>query len=323
MSIKISTTLTNENYYNDQNYLSSSRLASFVSYDRNGRPQYNFPMFLSAPKAEGKALTIGSLVDAVLTEGKNIDELVSQKLSKEDLINLCDERGLEYEKTKTGTPSSKNTMATYKDLLEKDGYKFGEEVSKEIYETSKYIIERANEVHYDANTLFIEYIEECEPGQIILTDDTNYVKGKLDLLNMKRKRYTDLKTTGNMERVLFRELIFDGYINPYHKYVRQLAIYQELIRQATGEVYEMELAIFDYNGQYKLVRISQDALDFASKLNADAMKVLVDYVEGTIEDYHTTLGLHPNINQVGNALVDIIGDEDAEEDEDYEEITEI
>lgn len=316
--LKVSTTLTEENYYQDEAYLSSSRLAQFVTYDRFGKPSYNFSMFESPNKIDNKAVKIGSLVDAIITEDKFLDELVSQKMGKDELIAKCDELGIEYERTKTGTPATKNTMATYKQLLIDNGYKFGEEVTSEIYNTVEYIVSRANEVQYDSSTSFMQYVAECEPGQIILTDDENFVKGKLDLLNTKRKRYTDLKTTGNIDTVLLKELIFDGYINPYHKYVRQMAIYQELIRQATGETYEMELAIFDYKGKFKLIRIAQEALDFAANLNLTAMEELLKYVTGEKKDYAETFGINPNISTIGNLSNGLEGLEGEEDEDEFE-----
>lgn len=58
-----------------------------------------------------------------------------------------------------------------------------------------------------------------------------------------------------------KELIYKGQPNIYHKYVRQLAIYQELYFLETGLKYDVELIFIDYKGHHRIVRIGQRALD--------------------------------------------------------------
>jgi hypothetical protein len=86
------------------------------------------------------------------------------------------------------------------------------------------------------------------------------VKGKFDLLNIKRGKISDIKTTGQLDRVL-KELLYKGKPNIYHKYVRQLAIYQYLYFLETGERFNVELIFIDYKGHHRVIPIGQRALD--------------------------------------------------------------
>jgi len=80
-------------------------------------------------------------------------------------------------------------------------------------------------------TSLLEFIAESD-AQCIITNDDWGMRGKFDFINHKREIIADLKTTGNID-ILERELIYKGQPNIYHKYVRQLAIYQELYRRET------------------------------------------------------------------------------------------
>ena len=57
-----------EQYFSDEDFISSSSLATFATFDIYGNPTYNFVEFLNPSKPTGKELQIGKLVDAVLTE---------------------------------------------------------------------------------------------------------------------------------------------------------------------------------------------------------------------------------------------------------------
>ena len=44
--------LTNENYYQDKSYLSSSAMSNFVKFDNYGNPVYSFQDFANPPSLE-------------------------------------------------------------------------------------------------------------------------------------------------------------------------------------------------------------------------------------------------------------------------------
>ena len=79
---------------------------------------------------------------------------------------------------------------------------------------------------------------------------------------MKRKVIADLKTTGKFAKLL-QELYYNGQVNIYHKYIRQLAIYRELVFRKTGELFACELIILGYGGESIILDIPAEALDDA------------------------------------------------------------
>ena len=125
----------------------------------------------------------------------------------------------------------------------------------------------------------MEFIAESD-CQMIVTNDELGIRGKFDFINHKRSIISDLKTTGNLERAL-KELVYQGKPNIYHKYVRQLAIYQHLYYLESGEQYQAELIFIDYRGNHQVIRIGQKALDKALAQIFKDIEVLKEIDEGT------------------------------------------
>ena len=59
---------TDEEYFGDEEFISSSSLSTFATFDVYGNPTYNFIEFLNPTSPTGKFIHIGTLVDAVLTD---------------------------------------------------------------------------------------------------------------------------------------------------------------------------------------------------------------------------------------------------------------
>ena len=131
-----------------------------------------------------------------------------------------------------------------RDLLAKNGFVFKKELPNAVRESIETIVQTAHKFRYDMTTSLLEFIAESDSQCIIVNDDWG-MRGKFDFINHKREIISDLKTTGNID-ILERELIYKGQPNIYHKYVRQLAIYQELYRRETGKTYQVELIVIDY-----------------------------------------------------------------------------
>jgi len=167
--------------------------------------------------------------------------------------NELDMMGIEYKKA--------DTNPVLRSLLEKAGYEFKKEMPKPAFDAINKMLHRARNFQYNQDTTLMEFIEECDCQKICVSDEWG-VRGKFDFLNKKRKVIADLKTTGQLDKIL-KELIYKGKPNIYHKYVRQLAIYQHLYFLETGERYAVELIIIDYKGHHRIIPIGQRALDKA------------------------------------------------------------
>lgn len=242
-----------ETYYQDEDYLSNSSLSNFVSFDVFGNPTYNIHEFLHPSRKDSSAILIWQLSDKILTEGFNLDDEYGPTLDKAWMQHQLDMMGIEFKKA--------DTNPVLRDLLEKGWYKFMKEIGKTERDAIESIIRTANQFQYDENTTLIEYIAESDCQKICVSEDWG-MKGKFDFLNRKRGRISDLKTTWNLERVL-KEMFYKGQPNIYHKYIRQLAIYQELFYLESGEKMECELIFIDYKGHHCVKRIGQRALDKA------------------------------------------------------------
>lgn len=252
------TKLNTSTYYNDTTYLSSSALSNFVSFDFQWRPTYNFLTFLNPPRVDSDAITIGSAVDGELTEWIMIDDVYWPSLDKSELIALAKDYGIEVRERKNKDWPA-DTIKSLREKLIQAWHVFLKEMAPKVYETAKGIIDTADKIMYDPKTTYRQFIAECT-SQCIITDDEWMMKGKFDHFNEKRKVIADLKTTWKFDKLL-QELYYGGQVNIYHRYVRQLAIYRELIFRKTNEWYKCELIVIGYSGQAMILDIPSEALD--------------------------------------------------------------
>lgn len=242
-----------EDYHQAKDYLSNSSLSNFVSFDFFGNPTYNIHEFINPTQPSNDAITVGSIVDRILTEWFNIDDEYWPKLLKDDMMSELDMMWVSYDK--------KTTVAVLEKLLEMNGYIFKKELGKVERDAINTIMQRSKEFVYDKDLQLAEYLKDCDMQMVITNDDWG-MRGKFDLISHKYQRISDLKTTGNLERFM-KELVYQGKPNIYHKYVRQLAIYQELYFRESGKRYDTELIIIDWKGKHTVFRVGQWALDRA------------------------------------------------------------
>lgn len=240
-------------YYENDEYLSNSALSNFCEFDIYGNPTYNLSQFLNPTRPSSSAIVIWQLCDKILTEGFILDSEYGPTLDKAGMQEQLDFMGVEYKKT--------DTNPILRNLLAKNGYVFKKELGKDERTAIETIIDRANNFQYDMKTSFREFISECDCQKICVSEEWG-MKGKFDFLNRSRWLISDLKTTGNLERTM-KELTYKWQPNIYHKYVRQLAIYQQLYYLESGERFDVELIFIDYKGKHRIVKIWQRALDKA------------------------------------------------------------
>lgn len=284
---------TPETYYQDNDYLSNSSLSDFVTFDIFGNPTYNIHEFLNPSRKDSSAILIWQLSDKILTGGYNLDDEYGPTLDKAGMQEQLDMMNVEYKKA--------DTNSVLRSLLERNGYIFKKELGKTERDAIESIIATARQFQYDENMTLMDYIAESD-CQKICVDEEWWVKGKFDFLNRKRGRISDLKTTGNLERIL-KEMFYKGQPNVYHKYIRQLAIYQELFYKESGERLTCELIFIDYKGHHCVKRIGQRALDKALEQVMKDIEVLkkmyswelsfiqtIDIDDATVEaiDSHST-----------------------------------
>mgnify|MGYP003403031128 CR=1 FL=1 len=312
------TSLTVANYYDDGTYLSSSALSNFVSFDYRGSPVYNFLTFLNPPRVDSDAVLIGSAVDGELTEGTMIDDVYWPSLDRAGIDELCNQYGITINKSKAKDAPPVDTIKTLREKLLQAGHIFLKEMPPKVYANAKSIIETAHAMMYDPKTTYMQFIKECS-SQCIVTDEEWLMKGKFDHYNPKRKVIADLKTTGKFDKLL-QELYYNGQVNIYHKYVRQLAIYRELVFRKTGEYFKCELIVIGYSGQAMILDIPALALDDAMVQVKKDIAVLNSYrfpgddrKETLHDNYHIELQYVPWVPVVNMELPEV---EEPEEETD-------
>lgn len=299
-----------DTYYQDNDYLSNSSLSNFVSFDVFGNPTYNIHEFLNPSRKDSSAILIWQLSDKILTEGFNLDDEYGPTLDKAGMQEQLDMMNIEYKKA--------DTNPVLRGLLERGGYKFKKELGKTERDAIESIVNTAHNFQYDENTTLMEYIAECD-CQKICVDEAWWVKGKFDFLNRKKGRISDLKTTWNLERIL-KEMFYKWQPNVYHKYIRQLAIYQHLYYLESGEPWECELIFIDYKGHHCVKRIGQRALDKALEQVMKDIEVLKKMYSGEMSfiqvidiDEETAAAIDSHTTPV----MEVVAPEDDKKEPDY------
>lgn len=258
-----SKTIPVEEYYEHWEYLSNSSLSNFVSFGKFGTPIYNFANFLNPTQPDSDAIEIGKAVDADLTEGQFFMDTFEVKMDKTTLIELATELGCDVVERKSVAKWPADTIPSLTQKILEKGHVFKKTMTQANYDKVLTILSRANHFQYDANTTYREYIAECD-NQMVVTSEKLRMKGKFDHCNSKRKRISDLKTTGQFDR-LIEDIYYGGNVNVNHKYIRQLAIYRELVYGETGEWWDCELIIIGTDGKHIILRIPALAMDVAMK----------------------------------------------------------
>lgn len=253
--------ITLENYYERNDYLSNSSLSNFVSFDKFWNPRYNFSNFLNPTAPDSDAIEIGKAVDADLTEGEFFMDTYDVKMDRAWLIELATDLGIEVVERKSKANPIPDNIASLTQKIKDAGHVFKKTMTQTNFDKVLTILSRANNFQYDANTTYRQYISECD-NQRIVTSETLRMKWKFDHCNPLRKRISDLKTTGQFDR-LIEEIYYGGNVNVNHKYVRQLAIYRELVHGETNEWWDCELIIIGTDGKHIILRIPHSAMDVA------------------------------------------------------------
>lgn len=256
-----SKTISVSEYYSRNDYLSNSSLSNFVSFDKYWNPRYNFSWFLNPTQPDSDAIEIGKAVDADLTEWEFFMDNFEVKMDKATLIELATELGCEVVERKSVAKWPADTIPSLTQKILEKGHVFKKTMTQANFDKVLTILSRANHFQYDSNTTYRQYIAECD-NQMVVTSEKLKMKGKFDHCNTKRKRISDLKTTGQFDR-LIEEIYYGGNVNVNHKYVRQLAIYRELVYGETNEWWDCELIIIGTDGKHIILRIPHNAMDVA------------------------------------------------------------
>lgn len=255
--------ITLENYYERNDYLSNSSLSNFVSFDKYWNPRYNFSGFLNPTAPDSDAIEIGKAVDSDLTEWEFFMDTYDVKMDKSGLVELATELGCEVVERKSKANPVADTIPSLIQKIKDTGYTFKKTMTQANFDKVLTILSRANNFQYDSNTTYRQYIAECDNQRIVVSEKLR-MKWKFDHCNSKRKRISDLKTTGQFDR-LIEDIYYGGNVNVNHKYIRQLAIYRELVYGETGEWWDCELIIIGTDGKHIILRIPALAMDTAMK----------------------------------------------------------
>ena len=225
----MSHSLTNDNYYQDKKYLSSSALSNYVKFDNYGNPVYSFQDFANPPSLEDNDnVQIGKILDELLTEGVVFEdkyEVVARRTGKSDKIEI--------------------TNSMYDAIM-----------------TAKASILAAP---YTKSLSFGEYIAQPHvSNQAILVDEELKFKGKFDFLDTKENYIIDLKCTGSVA-MCKKEILWNGHLNLNHKWVRQMSIYRHLLLKSSPKDTEVSvnLAIVGHDGSCWFINLDSESLDLA------------------------------------------------------------
>lgn len=210
--------------YWDPTYLTQSTLNNFASYDVYGSATYNIHAVINKTPPESDAILIGYAMDKSLTEWDHYSN---------NYIPVAKRVG---EPTEDGKIKVTNSMWGAMEIIEA----------------------RANNFQYSPTESFMELASRCEK-QVVLQDDERRMKGKPDFIDRENRFIIDLKCPASMQNFM-RDISFQGFINPYNRYVRQLAFYRFL---NGDQDYEGELIGIAHDGQCIVIRITKDILDFA------------------------------------------------------------
>ena len=183
------------------------------------------------------------------------------KMDKTALIELATDLGIEVVERKSKANPVADTIPSLIQKIKDAGHEFKKNMTQANFDKVLTILSRANNFQYDSNTTYRQYIAECDNQKIVVSEKLK-MKGKFDHFNPTRRRISDLKTTGQFDR-LIEDIYYGGNVNVNHKYIRQLAIYRELVYGETNEWWDCELIIIGTAGKHIILRIPHAAMDVA------------------------------------------------------------
>lgn len=203
------TNLTQENYYDDMDYLSFSRYKRYLECEAKA---YASDFWNYDGNTDDTALLVGNYVHSYFE---------SEEAHKNFIENNKDE------------------------LLAKTGKNIG--LLKSKFLIAENMIDTLKDDD-NFNRLYHGYSDDIVEKEMIVTGDVEGVplKGKLDSVNLSRGYFVDLKTMKSIYSEEYnRELrqrvpaVVNNILN--YKYHGQLAVYRELLRQMTGKTFRASI----------------------------------------------------------------------------------
>lgn len=258
--------------YHKLNTLSFSSLSRFVTYTIWGERTTNYLSYAYPPKREETdAMLLGTLVDAILTEG------------------------MEYEE-------GAETLGEYQIVSKRTG-KF----EKEINQTqAQEVYDKVNAIK---NIPPVYAVFERAEKQVVLTDDTLLplpIRGKLDLLDHANKAIIDLKCSGVSIAAWEKDLLDPKtrIPSPYARVVRQLAFYRMLCRANNIEATTSQVVLNASDG-VKVYQIPESAIELAEKIIRSDVDDLLEHIaeDRIVTIYPETVTL-PDSNETTISIAD-------------------
>lgn len=294
--------LTNDNYYQDKKYLSSSALSNYVKFDNYGNPIYSFQDFANPPSLEeNDNVQIGKILDELLTEWVVFDDkyvAVNKRTEKFEKISFStpvefdewdvkfflEDNGIDLDYLKVTVLKTKKNfemkipveVGADVDAIVKEYEQFFPEVVRpkqesriEITKTMYNSIMKAKDAilsaPYTKSLTFGEYISQPHvSNQAILVDEDLMFKGKFDFLDTQADYIIDLKCTGSVA-MCKKEILWNGHLNLNHKWVRQMSIYRHLLLTSLPKDTDVNvnLAIVGHDGSCWFLNLGAKSLDLA------------------------------------------------------------
>lgn len=242
--------------YGNPNYLNFSTLASCISYDSYGGMRFN-PMnaLIKKDKKKSEAMIIWTIVDEHFTEW----------------VNFYD---------------------TYKKVSRRSGDN-DTELTCSMYDSIDNIIQTINEIPYNADVSFRQYMTRCL-SQSVLHDDKLMIKGKLDFYNEEDNKIIDLKCTGSID-IFLKDLVkFNlSWLSIHHRYNLQLAWYSHLVEINYGTYPRAELLAVSH--AWEPIRI--DIPEAERRQAFEVLKWDIELLRATIASGNTIYTFRPAIKE--------------------------
>jgi len=259
--------------YGTPTNLTFSQLSTFASYDRFGNVVYNLFDYLQKPIVDSDAVTIGRIVDEVITDDIDFEGTYTNE-SNDKTVDWYKERLALYieENKDTVKGTSKWKKADWMQLHEQVYPDYTPDtrtyLAPAVYDTIVRVVESLKAMPYSPKESLLEFLGQCET-QTILEDQNRHRKGKTDIIHRARKVISDLKCVGNLDKVL-EAVQFRGVFNLTYRYIRQLAWYNDL----AGGGYDGELVVVDHKCRHIVIHIPNALLRRAQELNERDVKEL-------------------------------------------------
>lgn len=252
-------------------------------------PSYNMYNYLNPPKWEDTESTlIGTIVDNVFTEWLDFEETYTKEKGKtvdqlkEVLMPYVEERWLKVSSFKKKQDWEEFYVEIFPDEPEDNRIL----LTPAVYDKIVLILDSHFNFQYSKDETILQLFARAEKQKVVEKDGR---KGKLDFY--LPGRVMDMKIVGNLDTFL-KDFQYKGNYNVHHRYIRQLAWYDDLC----GGWNDGQLIITDHSGTHNVLHVPNLILKRAQALNNRDVRELTSRLKSG--QLFTTFGIPEDMNTV-------------------------